>query len=308
MKHFLKFTALLFSALLITAGCSTDSGKEDSQIETDNETHTEISENLVKKPDSWIKNRVAKAKEKLNSTEGGKLVWLSMEAHGGLENYYTNGAISFQFDYVPVGNGTARITTNQVDTWTNKAVHQDVENPENSFGWDGENAWYKRNDTLKFPYDVRFWALTPYTFVGQPFVFDGAGVQVEKLQDQRINGVEYDAVKITYEAGTGDAPDDYYINLYDKETHLLKALKYIVSYPSRFKKGEHSPEKTMVLYDLKTIDGITLPTRYETFKLSEKEGELGEKVTNVKVSKISFLPKLKKEHFVMPASAKITID
>lgn len=35
-------------------------------------------------PDSWIANRVAKAKARLNQTDAGKVVWNAMEAHGGL--------------------------------------------------------------------------------------------------------------------------------------------------------------------------------------------------------------------------------
>lgn len=303
MKNNLIITSIISVSAFLTLSCESKTENSDNaELKT-----IEIVENtnLVKKPESWINDRVSKAKEKLNSTEGGKLVWQSMEAHGGLENWFKKGVISFRFDYLPIGGGTARKTISQVDVWSNKAVHQDVLDVEDTFGWDGENAWLHRNDQEQFAYDVRFWALTPYYFLGQPFIFDGEGVQIEKLDDLTLSGTAYNAVKITFEAGTGDAPDDYYINLYDKETHLLKALKYIVSYPARFKKGEHSPEKTMVLYDLTVVDGLTLPARYETYALSKIEGELGAKVTNVEVSQISFLPELENSHFKMPKGAEL---
>jgi hypothetical protein len=300
MKQYFK-TSLLFT-FVIAASTSCNSGSEEKETISN---PVEVKADLVKKPESWIKDRVEKAEKKLNSTEGGKLVWQCMEAHGGLENWFNKGGLSFRFDYVPLGDGTARKTISQIDTWSNKAVHQDVLDNDDTFGWDGENAWLHRNDTLQFPYDVRFWALTPYYFLGQPFIFDGDGVKIEKIADDTLSGVVYDAVKITFEAGTGDAPDDYYINLYDKETHLLNALKYIVSYPSYFKDGGHSPEKTMVLFDQVEVDGIKLPTRYETYKLSEVKGELGEKVTDVQVSQISFLPNLENSYFDMPQGAEL---
>lgn len=264
-----------------------------------------IENNNVRKPDNWIKERVDKAKEKLNSTEGGKLVWQSMEAHGGLENWFKNGTLSFRFDYIPMGKRTGRKTINQIDIWSNKAVQQDILDENDLCGWDGENAWVLRNDTLQFPFNVRFWALTPYYFLGQPFIFDGAGVKLEKLDDLSFDNKFYDAVKITFEAGTGDAPDDYYINLYDKETHLLKVLKYIVSYPSKFKNGGHSPEKTMTLHDFKSINGITLPTRYETLMFDDVSDSLGKKVTDIQVSQISFLPNLQNSYFEMREGAKV---
>lgn len=303
MKNNLIIRSIITVSAFLTLSCESNTeNRMDSEF--NNSTEMDEKNSLVKKPDSWIKERVSKAEEKLNNTEGGQLVWKSMEAHGGLENWFNKGVISFRFDYMPL-KGTARKSISQIDLWNNKAVHQDVLDAEDTFGWDGENAWQHRNDTLQFPYDVRFWALTPYYFLGQPFIFDGEGVQIEKLSSQLLNGVEYDAVKITFEAGTGDAPDDYYINLYDKETHLLKALKYIVSYPSYFKDGGHSPEKTMILYDLVDIDGIKLPTRYETLMFKGEVDSLAEKVTDIVASQISFLPTTDNKYFEMPEGAEL---
>jgi hypothetical protein len=309
MKMIFKPAVVLSAILLVANSCSNSTDSEKSTEEphkTEAKADTEKIEeenNLVKKPDTWIQDRVAKAKELLNSTEGGKIVWAGMDAHGGLDNWLSYGTVSFRFDYMPIAKGVARKTISQVDVWSNRVVQQDIEDSEDTFGCDGQKAWSFRNDTLQFAYDVKFWALTPYYFLGQPFIFDGQGVQIEKLADETLNGITYDAVKITFEAGTGDAPDDYYINLYDKETHLLKALKYIVSYPARFKNGGHSPEKTMILGDLVETDGILLPSSYETFALSEVEGQLGEKVTLVEVSQVSFLPQLENNHFEMPEKA-----
>ncbi len=253
----------------------------------------------AKVPQSWVKERVSKAKKQLNSTEAGRLVWQAMEAHGGLEKWYNNGPISFQFDYQPRGKGARRNTTQIVDTWSNKAVHQDAIDASKSFGWDGHDAWVTMKDTANFDYNLRFWALTPIYFLAQPFNFDGAGVQLEKLADQSLDSVMYDAVKISFEKGTGDAPDDYYINYYDKKTHQLKALRYIVSYPKYFKNGDHSPEKIMTLHDFKTVDGITLPTTYKTYMLTDNQDK-GEYVTDIDVSNIAFKPNTKKKAFERP--------
>ena len=288
-------TAILISTLIVSCKNQTK--------QTETTANSEIEITLAKKPDSWINNRVSDAKEKLNISKAGALVWQSMEAHGGLGKWFKNGVLSFRFDYMPLNKGVNRKTIQYVDTWSNRVVHQDVSDTNDTFGWDGKVAWVKRNDTLKFPFNVRFWALTPYYFLGQPCIFDGKGVKLEKLEDKVLHGKNHDAVKISFEEGTGDAPDDYYINYYEKESHLLKAIRYIVSYPAYYKDGGHSPEKIMIVNDYKTIQGIVFPISYTTFKISKNQSEIGDKVTDIKVSKISFIKTLKDNYFKPPNDA-----
>ena len=269
-----------------------------------NPPNTDLVRGTALVPDSWIKERVEKASAKLSKSPAGKLVQQAMDASGGLERWYANGPISFQFDYVPRGKGARRNSTQIVDTWNNKSVHHDMVDPTASFGWDGKDAWVTMKDTANFKYNLRFWALTPIYFLAQPFNFDGAGVVLERLEDKTLEGVSYDAVKISFEKGTGDAPDDYYINYYDKKTHQIAALRYIVSYPKYFKDGGHSPEKIMTLHDFKTVDGIKLPTIYKTYMLTDEE-TLGEYVTDITVSDIKFLPNTKSAEFDMPSGGHV---
>ncbi len=264
----------------------------------------EVINDLALVSDEWINERVEKANAKLSKSEAGKLVKQAMDAAGGLNKWYKNGPINFQFDYVPRGEGARRNSTQIVDTWNNKAVHHDMVDPTASYGWDGKDAWVTMKDTASFKYNLRFWALTPIFFLAQPFNFDGEGVILEKLDDKTLEGVAYDAVKISFEKGTGDAPDDYYINYYDKKSHQITALRYIVSYPKYFKNGGHSPEKIMTLHDFKTVNGINLPTNYKTYMLGEDE-TLGEYVTDITVSDIKFVPETKSSAFDMPEGVKV---
>lgn len=300
MKRFVQILTINTVLLLSVNSCISE--KVNEQQEKRKPAETENLE-LVKKPESWITERVEKAEKKLNATEAGKVVWQSMEAHGGLKTWFQQGIISFRFDYMPINKGVDRKSYQSVDIWSNRAVHQSIEDAEDTFGWDGKMAWVKRNDTAKFPYDVRFWALTPYYFLGQPFIFDGQGVMLEKLKDESFEGQQYDVVKVMFEAGTGDAPDDYYINYYNKKTHLLKVIRYIVSYPSYFKDGGHSPEKMMVVKGYDTVKGITLANAYETFSMNDDQSDVVEKVTEVKVSRVSFDATVENSFFAMPEGA-----
>jgi len=284
-------------ALITVSNCKKNDTKNTPAIEVKN--------NLAVKPESWINNRVQKAKTKLEKTEAGKVIWNAMQAHGGLKNWYANGPIAFNFDYKPLDKNKTRRNTNQViDTWSNKARHQQVTNTNNEFGWTGKKAWVKTKDSLAFPFDKRFWALTPYYFLAQPFVLDGAGVNLEKLEDKVYKNNNYHAIKVTFSAGTGDAPDDYYILYFNKKDYKLAVIRYIVSYPEYFKNGGHSPEKFMEIQNYTTINGIQLPTGYHTHWLT-KQDTAGEHITTITVKNIAFKPSIKTAYFNMPTDAKI---
>ena len=287
---------IVLCGLLFFSACSTESSS--TSADTDSARAT------ARVPDSWIHERVAATRATLSASEAGRLVWQAMEAHGGLERWFSNGPIEFAFDYVPRGEGVRRHTVQQVNQWNNTARHQEVGAPQAEYGWDGEHAWMTTADTARWAYNTRFWATTPYFFLGQPFVLAGGGARLEKLPPKTLNGRTYDAVKVTFAPGTGDAPDDYYIAYFDQETHRQTVIRYIVSYPGYFEKGKHLPEKLMTLHDYTTVDGIVLPTAYKTHWLAANE-QPGEHITDIRVGQIRFRPELEKTHFELPANSTV---
>ncbi|MCK0156386.1 hypothetical protein MWU65_04295 [Cellulophaga sp. F20128] len=253
-------------------------------------------------PESWIQKRVKDASEKLNATEAGKIVWKAMEAHGGLENWYGNGYLSMRFNYMPLDGKGIRDSYQTIDTWNNKARHHSVLDTTATYGWDGNEAWVKAKDSTSFAYDTKFWALTPLYFSGQPFVFDGEGVQLELLEQRTFNDELQDVVKVSYAPGTGAAPDDYYIMYINTKTKLVDAFRYIVSYPEYFPNGGHNPEKITVTQGTTTVDGIVLATGFKTY-WTVTDGEPGEYITKIEVSEIKFEPQLKEDYFSKPEGA-----
>ena len=255
-------------------------------------------------PESWVNNRVEKAKDKLEQSEAGKIVWAAMEAHGGLKNWYGNGALSFRFNYQPLDGSTQRDSYQVVDVWRNKAVHTSATDSTARFGWDGKTAWVQAKDSTAFAYDTKFWALTPLYLMGHPFILDGEGVNLELLPEATYKGKANDVVKVTFAAGTGDAPDDYYILQFDKESHLLTATRYIVSYPEYFKDGGHNPEKFMEVGELLDVSGVLLPKELKTH-WTTKDGKQGEYITQIDISDIHFVKDIEKDFFAVPDNAEI---
>lgn len=295
MKHAVASTLLTLGLLV--------SCKNGSTPENPVKTEITASGNAAMVPLSWIGKRVEKARTTLEKSEAGKVIWNAMEAHGGLATWYKNGALAFRFNYQPV-EGTARDSYQIIDTWSNKAKHTSVGDSTAHFGWTGKTAWIQAVDSTTFAYDTKFWALTPYYFLGQPFVLDGTGVHLELMPQVIYKDTNHHVVKVTFAAGTGDAPDDYYILYISVESNQLKVIRYIVSYPEYFKEGGHAPEKFMEVIGETTVDGILFPTDYKTYWLTDDQ-QPGEYITKIEVSDISFKKDLPKNYFNVPINAHI---
>lgn len=257
-------------------------------------------------PASWVDGRVEDARTRLQASEAGRQLWAAIEAHGGLERWYANGPIRFRFAYTPVGGDRGPIDTRQlIDTWSSRAIHELPSNPAVRFGWDGASAWVSDADA-ELPANPRFWSLTPYYFVGLPWVLADPGVQVTADGEYDFEGVTYDVVRATFE-GVGDAPDDYYRLLIHPDTGRVGGVIYVVSYPGFFPEGGHTPEKLMAFDGSQTVDGITLPTAYRTFRFDGEPGmhTLGDLVTNTTLTEVSFEPATPATAFDRPAGAVV---
>lgn len=299
MKLTVKLVSLF--AVLSFVAC-----KEASKKQADKNTVEQTEELGYQIPNSWIEKRVTAASKRLNATEAGKVLWSAMEAHGGLKKWYSNGYLSFRFNYQPLNGKGIRDSYQTIDTWNNKARHNSVADKSNVFGWDGNEAWIKAKDSTSFEYDTKFWALTPIYFSGQPFVFDGKGVNLELLPQVTFNGKTENVVKVTYDGGVGSAPDDYYIMYINAETNLVDAFKYIVSYPEYFPEGGHAPEKITVTQETTTVNGIVFAKGFKTYwSKPEEENGLGEYITKIDVSDTSFSDEVEENYFSKPEGAKI---
>ncbi|MAU72046.1 MAG: hypothetical protein CML04_08110 [Pseudozobellia sp.] len=297
MQRHIYLLVLIGSFFFI--GCKQEQKSKTPKVER----QEEVASSSVEIPQDWIERRVNNAKERLSATKAGAVIWQAMEAHGGLQNWFGSGALSFRFNYQPLDGKAGRDSYQTIDVWRNRARHISVVDSTDQFGWTGEKAWLKAKDSTSFTFDTKFWALTPLYLMGHPFVIDGEGVQLELLPQVKYQGKTNDVVKVTFEAGTGDAPDDYYILQFDARSHLITATRYIVSYPEYFKDGGHNPEKFMEIGQLTKVGGILLPTSLKTYWT--KDGQPGEYITKIDITEISFQKNLPENYFEMPRGAKV---
>jgi len=249
-------------------------------------------------------DRVEAATARLSATEAGSLVLDAINAHGGLQRWYAQSPLYYHFNYRPVAKDQTVRDSYILNDYVNaRAVHESADQEGMTYGFDGNDAW-KHPAGSELNVGPRFWSLTPYYFVGLPFVLADEGINFERLPDAELNGTTYHKVKVTYETGTGDADGDYYVLWLNPETKQMDALNYIVSYPGFFKDGAHTPEKLMILSGKTTVEGITLPTGYTT-RMTATPDKID---TNISVSDYEFRPDTKDDAFARPADAEVVND
>lgn len=169
-------------------------------------------------------------------------------------------------------------------------------------GWDGTTAWITP-DASAFPSPPAFWATTPFYFVGLPWVLADDGAIQTALEPTVVPATgetrPLPTLKVTYEPGTGDAPDDFYILHLHPDSHQILAIRYIVTFPDFFPDGGHSPEKLMVWTEPTRFGDLLFPTRYSSHAWND--GSPGEKTTDTTVSNLSLGPALPDSTFAAPA-------
>ncbi len=196
----------------------------------------------------------------------------SYDAHGGLDTFRSYGTL--EYDQQMEISGIAQLGDHQLFDLNSRSTL--ITNDTYKIGFDGNEAWITPNiDALGLP--PRFYALTPFYFFGLPFFFADPGVNLEPLGTKELNGKQYDVVKVTYDPGVGDTPDDDYVAYINKDTHQLEIVHYIVTYPPLMqgKSIEELERHAAVYEEWQKVGGLLVPKKIVFYEWSDDK--LGEK-------------------------------
>jgi len=179
-----------------------------------------------------------------------------IDAHGGLEAWSKMNTMEFAF---PKGEANE---LHQVDLPSRKVR---ISHPDYTIGFDGQEAWVTPSKEAFGTTPPRFYHNLIFYFYAIPYVLADPGINYEVLPDRTINGKTLDAIKVSFNEGVGDAPDDYYIAHFDKETHEFYFLLYTVTYFS----GETNENFGAIVYDnWKEVNGLKVPMSMKGFKFA----------------------------------------
>ena len=142
--------------------------------------------------------------------------------------------------------------------------------------YDGNQVFYSPSisDSSKVRFDAYTWS---YFFLF-PYKLNDEGTVWTDYENDSLNQDLFEAQKLTFESGTGDAPDDWDITYASPATNLLHAAAYIVTYSKDKNIAEEDPH-AIVYKNYKEVNGILLAHSWEfwgwrdSLGLTDQRGE-----------------------------------
>lgn len=153
-----------------------------------------------------------------------------------------------------------------------------------SMVYDGMDSWIVSDSVVDS--DMRFDIYTWSYFFGLPYKLSDDGTKYAAFDNDSLNGEQYNTQKLTFEAGTGDAPDDWYILYSDKETELLEVAAYIVTAGQSVEDAEEDPH-AIKYEDYIDVDGIPIASNW-SFWAWRTEAGLTEQLGYAELTNIEF--------------------
>ncbi len=187
-------------------------------------------------------------------------------AHGGMERWLATPTVSFEDEFRP-GTATEGSPSRVMVEQGRRRAYLDFPGTEMRLSWDGEKAW---SENWQFPYPPRFLALLNYYFANLPWLVEDPGVVLGDPGSGKLfdDPTEYLTIRVTYEPGVGDTPDDYYVLYVHPESFELRANEYVVTYRALLPEGVASTDPHILIYDEWTeVDGLKVPAHYTIYEL-----------------------------------------
>ena len=120
-------------------------------------------------------------------------------------------------------------------------------------------------------FDVFTW---PY-FFGAPFKLADPGTQWGEVKAYPWRGGEpTDAAKLTFDAGTGDAPDDYYVVVPGADG-LVAGMAYVVTFGKGADAVAEAEPHAIAYSEYREVDGVPIAHRWDFYNWDPEAG-LGE--------------------------------
>ncbi|MCM8568104.1 hypothetical protein NE848_01870 [Gramella jeungdoensis] len=202
------------------------------------------------------------------------------------------------FDIILKFGGSERLNAKISMTTNSTGVRVDKVNG-TSLIYDGEKTLITP-DTAKTD-GARFDIFTWQYFFAMPFKLTDPGTVWDKEKTRKLDSLQYNTAKLSFESGTGDSPDDWYIIYQDPETERLKAAAYIVTFSKEKTKAEENPH-AIVYSDYIMVEDVAFATNWSFYSWSEEDG-LDQKLGEAEISNITFF-KPESGYFQAPENSK----
>lgn len=253
MSHMFKSSIVCALLLILATSCKSEK-KESIEVETSEP----IVENKILTPVETIEKAYSK------------------------DVFLSNDAI--ELDMVISFGGNERL--NGKMTFLTNSTKGKIELKDGTFiYYDGEKVFHSPN--LKNAKAARFDAYTWMYFLLFPTKLSDQGTIWSDVESAKLNDKTYNSQRLTFEANTGDAPDDWYIVYSDPKTNMMDYVAYIVTVNKSTEAAESDPH-AIGYSNYKMIDGVPIAHNWEFYEWS-KDGGIGNVIGNSIIDNVKFV-------------------
>ncbi len=220
----MKFKFLAVVIILVFTSCKND--KKEHPVQSINYSETELDVTTSMYPENISK---------------------VFDAHGGLEAWQQMQTLKFTM----AKNNGDEVTITDLKNRKSK-----IEMPKHTIGYDGKEVWLLNKNGSVYKGNPKFYYNLMFYFYAMPFVLADDGITYKDVEQLNFEGKTYPGIKISYESGVGESPDDEYILYYDSQTNQMTWLGYTVTYFTK----EKAKEFHFIKYsNWQNINNLTLP-------------------------------------------------
>ncbi|WP_299314175.1 DUF6503 family protein [uncultured Aquimarina sp.] len=200
------------------------------------------------------------------------------------DKFLNHKAISFYVNII--FNGKEHLD-GKVTMLTNSSKIRIDKKDESKLIYDGKNVYLCPADANDK--GARFDMFTWSYFFGLPYKLNDPGTKLEMQNDRMLDNTTHSTAKLTFEAGTGDAPDDWYVIYSDPISKSLQAAAYIVTFGSDGNTSKAEADPHAIRYkEFTTVDDIPFATKWEFYGWTPEKG-MTDKLGEATITDITFL-------------------
>jgi hypothetical protein len=152
--------------------------------------------------------------------------------------------------------------------------------------FDGDKVYASTADMASNPM-TRFNIFTWSYFFAMPYKLNDPGTIWTDEEMLSFADAKYPTSKLTFQDGTGDTSEDWYIVYKDPKTNVMDGVAYIVSFGKELEDAEAAPHFAKY-NDLTVVDGVPFATNW-TFHNWNKEDGFTDQIGEAQLSNIEFI-------------------
>ena len=145
-------------------------------------------------------------------------------------------------------------------------------------------------------------------FFMAPFKLNDPGTKWQLTGEKLIGGQPHETAKLSFENGTGDAPDDWYLIYQSPKDSTMSGMAYIVTGGGTSQEEAEKNVHAIYYRDYQELsNGISISSNWDFYNWNEEEGFNGAPIGTAAISNI-ILTKEEGNIFELPAGAKEIVD